>query len=581
MAPHEDGLHTYMSIKFPLFDPAGTPYAVAGISTDITERKRAEKDLRRLGSAVEQTGDGIAVADSEGNIQFVNPAWAEMHDYEIEELLGKHLSTFHTEEQLREDVIPFNEQVMATGSHQGEVGHVTKDGRTFPTLMSSTVIKDEAGKPMGLVGTCRDITELKQAEAERARFTTQLRTAADLTEQINAILDPDRLLPEVVAQLQDRFDLYHVHVYLLDEEKRDLVMHYGSGEVGQRLREQGHAIPLDREHSLVARAARTREIISVDDTRTAPDFMPNPLLPDTRSEVSVPLVAGDKVLGVFDVQDSRVGRFTQSDLDVFSTLAGQIAVALQNAGLFEEVQKAAEQVREADRLKSEFMADMSHELRTPLNSIIGYAELMLMGVSEMDPDTLEDVQAIYDNGQHLLRIINDILDLAKIEAGRMELNVEEIHIPSLLDEIKTSSAGLLVNKPIEMLVEAEEDMPPIEADRVRLSQILNNLIGNAIKFTEEGSITLRASSDDGWACIEVEDTGAGMSEGDLQEIFERFRQAEDSPARGTEGTGLGLSITRHLVHIHGGTIDVHSQLGEGSTFTVRLPISRQPSAVSG
>jgi len=132
-----------------------------------------------------------------------------------------------------------------------------------------------------------------------------------------------------------------------------------------------------------------------------------------------------------------------------------------------------------------------------------------------------------------------------------------------------------------MLVEAEEDMPPIEADRVRLSQILNNLIGNAIKFTEEGSITLRASSDDGWACIEVEDTGAGMSEGDLQEIFERFRQAEDSPARGTEGTGLGLSITRHLVHIHGGTIDVHSQLGEGSTFTVRLPISRQPSAVSG
>jgi len=220
---------------------------------------------------------------------------------------------------------------------------------------------------------------------------------------------------------------------------------------------------------------------------------------------------------------------------------------------------------------------MSHELRTPLNSIIGYTELMLMGVSEIDPETLEDVQAIYDNGKHLLRIINDILDLAKIEAGQMELEMEEVHIPALLDEVKTSNAGLLINKPVEILIEAEQDLPTVEADRVRLSQILNNLIGNAIKFTEEGNITLRAfgdTDDGGWVCLEVQDTGAGMSEEDLEEIFGRFKQGS-SLTRRAEGTGLGLDITRHLVELHGGTIDVHSEPGKGSTFTVRLPVEHR------
>ena len=404
-------------------------------------------------------------------------------------------------------------------------------------------------------------------------FTTQLRTAAEIARQAGSMLDPEELLQQTVELMQSRFGLYHAHIYVLDEATGQLNVQAGSGEVGRVLIEQGHSIPLDREKSLVARAARTREPVLVEDTTLESDFMPNPLLPQARSELSIPLVAGGRVLGVLDIQDDQAGRFAESDVDTYFALAGQIAVSLQNASLFEDVQKAAEQVREANQLKSEFMADMSHELRTPLNSIIGYTELMLMGVSEMDPDTLEDVQAIYDNGQHLLRIINNLLDLAKIEAGRMELDVEEIHIPSLLEEIKTSSAGLLINKPIELLVEVEQDLPSIEADRVRLSQILNNLIGNAIKFTEEGSITLRAfgDTDDGeWVCLEVQDTGAGMSEEDLEEIFGRFKQGS-SLTRRAEGTGLGLDITRHLVELHGGTIDAHSQPGEGSTFTVRLP----------
>jgi signal transduction histidine kinase len=433
--------------------------------------------------------------------------------------------------------------------------------------------------------------------AERERFTAQLRTAADLAEQINTILDPDRLLKEVVEQLRDRFGLYHVHVYLLEQPmedtlknadyaeisrlmlERELVMKAGSGKVGQALLERSHSIRIDKEKSLVARAARTRQVISVGDTGKEPDFMPNPLLPETRCEIAIPLYIGDNVLGVLDVQDSSPNRFTQSDLDVFSTLAGQIATALQNASLFEEVQKTTERLREVDRLKSEFLANMSHELRTPLNSIIGYTEIMLMGIdSQLDPESLEDVQAIYDNGQHLLRLINDVLDLAKIEAGRLELVFEDLEVGSLVEEACSGTAGLLVNKPIELAIEVDKDLPALQGDRVRLNQILYNLLSNAAKFTDEGQIAVRAyvdhdsRQDKAWMCLEVTDTGTGISKQDIEEIFERFQQVDGSNSRKAEGTGLGLAITRHLVQMHGGTIGVQSQLGEGSTFIVRLPL---------
>ncbi|MBN1179474.1 MAG: GAF domain-containing sensor histidine kinase, partial [Anaerolineae bacterium] len=367
--------------------------------------------------------------------------------------------------------------------------------------------------------------------------------------------------------LKERFDLYYAHFYALDAAEGLLKLQAGYGEPGRVMLERGHAIPLDREQSLVARAARTHEAVVVHDVTQAPDFLPNPLLPDTKSEVAVPVISGGVVLGVFDVQHDQPDYFTEGDLSVFSTLAGQIATALENARLFAQVQ-------EADKLKSEFLANMSHELRTPLNSIIGYSEIMLMGLSEgIDPETMNDVQAIYDNGQHLLRLINDVLDLAKIEAGRMTLELETVYVAPLLEEVLTSNAGLLVNKSLHVSAETEEGLPPIEADRVRLNQILNNLFSNAVKFTDTGEIRLRAFSEDGWCVIQVSDTGIGMNQADLNVIFERFRQVDGSAARTKEGTGLGLAITNHLIQLHGGTIEVQSELGKGSTFTIRLPMT--------
>ncbi len=292
----------------------------------------------------------------------------------------------------------------------------------------------------------------------------------------------------------------------------------------------------------------------------------------------VPITVGNDWLGVITATSKIEGYFDEDKLHLYRTLADQGAVALRTARLYDETQRTSERLKEVDRLKSEFLANMSHELRTPLNSILGYTEVMLMGIDgEMDPETQADVQAIYDNGQHLLHLISDILDLAKIEAGRLNLNFESVDIRPLIEEIITSTNGLLLKrqKSVEFKVEVAEDLPVVQVDRLRLNQILNNLLSNAVKFTEEGHITLRATGDGDQICLEIQDTGIGINPADQEKIFDQFRQADGSYKRRAEGTGLGLSITRHLVQMHGGTIIVSSQPGQGSTFTVHLPLKRQ------
>lgn len=406
---------------------------------------------------------------------------------------------------------------------------------------------------------------------EQERLSTQLETVAQVSTAASTVLEVDALLQAVVDLTRASFNLYHAHVYLLDEPRQRLVLRAGADQVGRLMTLEGREINLGAE-SLVARAARTRNGIVENDVRKIVDFLPNPLLPHTRAELAVPMIVGDRLIGVLDLQADRVDYFTEEDLNIHRTLASQIAVAVQNAILFAEQVQASDKLREVDQLKSEFLASMSHELRTPLNSIIGFADVLLEGLDGALNDRMEeDVRLIRDSGRHLRELIGDILDMSKIEAGRMELRYEEIDMRQMANDVIATAAPLAEAKKLALYCNISDDVDVVEADRTRLRQVMWNIIGNAIKFTEKGHVSLNMQMRNSNLLISIEDTGIGIKEENIPIVFEQFRQIDGNLNRSVGGTGLGMPITKKLIELHGGDIWIESTVGKGSTFWFTIP----------
>jgi signal transduction histidine kinase len=237
--------------------------------------------------------------------------------------------------------------------------------------------------------------------------------------------------------------------------------------------------------------------------------------------------------------------------------------------------EATERLLEVDRLKSEFLASMSHELRTPLNSIIGFADVLLEGIDGQLNDRMsEDITLIRDSGRHLRSLIGEILDMSKIEAGVMELYYEEIDLPLLAEEIVANARSLAKGKKIDISLAVDPDLQTVEADRTRLTQVLLNLMSNAVKFTEKGSVKLTLEEKNGDLIASIKDTGIGIHQKDIPAIFEQFRQVDGSLTRKAGGTGLGIPISKSLVELHGGRMWVDSAVGIGSTFSFTIPKER-------
>lgn len=532
--------------------------------------QEAQQEIENI---FEASLDMIGAINFEGYFIKLNQAWANVLGYSLDYLLANPFISFVHEDDAEATTNAATQITLGERLVNFENRYRHQNGSY--RWISWRVVPDLEAQLMYFVA--RDVTEQRQIEADMERRANELQTVAEVSAQAAAKLDLYDLLRNVSNLTRDRFNLYHAHIYLLDEANEYLVLAAGAGEVGEQMVREGRRIPLNTEHSLVALAGRTQAGIAVNDVHKDDGFLPNPLLPRTRSEMAIPMIGSDTMIGVLDVQSDEIDHFTELDVQIISTLADQVAVAVQNARLFSEQVKTAERLREVDRLKSEFLASMSHELRTPLNSIIGYAEVILDGIDgPINDDVQEDVTAIYGSGKLLLNLINDILDLAKIEAGQLELDINEMPIDEFLNGVLESSRILVKDKPVELRIEVEDNLPVIMADRLRLQQVLNNLLSNAAKFTEEGSITLNAMRDNGAVRFSIIDTGMGIEADKLELVFERFRQADQSSTRRAGGTGLGLAITRQLVELHGGEIDVQSEPGKGSTFSFTVPINANP-----
>ena len=414
---------------------------------------------------------------------------------------------------------------------------------------------------------------LRQAQ----RRALELQTASEIARDTTNTLSLDLLLSRIVNLLSERFGFYHASIFLLDESGKFAQIREATGEAGAEMKRKEYQL-LVGSRSVVGTVCVTGKPFILNDAIHNPIYFQNPLLPETHSEMAIPLKISNKVIGVLDLQSQDSNAFNQDDVTVLQILTDQIAIAIENARAYELSQHAIEDMREVDRVKSQFLANMSHELRTPLNSIIGFSRVILKGIDGAINDTQkQDLSAIYNSGQHLLSLINDILDLSKIEAGKMELSISDVNVVDMVNSVLSTAAGLVKDKPIRLLTNIPDNMPIMRADATRTRQVLINFLSNAAKFTDEGNITVAASivtSPKGKqeVMLTVTDSGPGIAVQDQIKLFLPFSQVDDSPTRKTGGTGLGLSICRSLIEMHGGRIGMlWSEIGKGSTFFFTIP----------
>jgi signal transduction histidine kinase len=292
-----------------------------------------------------------------------------------------------------------------------------------------------------------------------------------------------------------------------------------------------------------------------------------------RAALIIPLLSGDEALGALVLQRRQAGEFPTTVVTLMQSFADQSAIALENARLFEEIAQKSRELEIASQHKSQFVANMSHELRTPLAAMLGFAELLQEGIYGAPPETfLPILTRIRSNGTHLLGLINTVLDISKIEAGQFKLNLGEYALASIVETVMGATESLAATKKLAFKAEVAAGLPYGLGDEQRLTQVLLNLVGNAIKFTDAGLVCITADAANGHFALSVSDTGAGIPAEECDRIFEKFRQVDSSNTRAKGGTGLGLAIAREIVEMHGGRIWVESTLGEGSTFRMELPI---------
>jgi len=335
-------------------------------------------------------------------------------------------------------------------------------------------------------------------------------------------------------------------------------------------------IPIRAERASAAgRALLEGQVIHITDVKADPEYalVEAQRLGDYRTILCVPMLREGVPIGLLGLTRSEVQPFTDKQIELVTTFADQAAIAIENVRLFDEIQDKSRQLEEASQHKSQFLANMSHELRTPLNAILGYTELMADGAyGEPSENMLGILQRLEANGRHLLGLINDVLDLSKIEAGQLVLELSDYSIEDIVQTVRSTLEPLAADKKLAFKLELAPDLPPGHGDGRRLTQVLINLVGNAIKFTDTGEVAIKAEAHNGSFHVSVRDTGPGISSADQARLFQEFQQADNAITKKKGGTGLGLAISKRIIEMHGGRIWVESQPGQGSTFTFTLPV---------
>jgi len=417
-------------------------------------------------------------------------------------------------------------------------------------------------------------TNLEQRVADRTKELTALNLIAST---VNESLDLHEILEDTLAKVLEVMSVEAGAIRTLNEERRTLVLRASKGVPEEFIQERQE---VNLGEFISGQVGQSGKPILIENVAEGTRYREESLLVRAGfiSIACVPIKSKERITGTM-ILASRIPRvFSIQDLQLLSSIGNQIGTAIENAGLYEREQQMVERLREMDRFKSEFLSNVSHELRLPLTAILGFSELLLDRIpGNLTADQEDYIKSMQTSGQHLLEIINNLLDLSKIKAGKMELHVTEFEIKDLVKNVERTVTPLVAKKQLSLDTQVASDLPLVSADQSKVKQILLNLLSNAIKFTpSRGRITISARPDTqkGQPCvaISVADTGIGIRIEDQPKIFDEFKQVDASHTREYPGTGLGLTITKRFVEMQGGTIWVKSQQGRGSTFTFALPI---------
>jgi signal transduction histidine kinase len=469
---------------------------------------------------------------------------------------------------------------IAGGSHHTPIDisgsdEVAEMGRVAEILRKNTLERDE------LLGERAQAAErleqqVKERTAELAQSVEELRALGEVSQAVNSTVNLETVLTTIVAKATQLSNTEAGAIYVFDDAAQEFRLRATYG-MDDKIVDEIKKRHIRIGETAIGVAAERRMPVQIPDIQNDPASIVLDVIVRAgfRAWLTVPLLGADRVVGALVVRRKAPGEFPKHSVDLLQTFAAQSVLAIQNANLFTEVEEKSRQLEIASQHKSQFVANMSHELRTPLNAIIGLTEMMFTNAAQFGTEKArEPLQRVHRAGTHLLGLINQVLDLSKIEAGKLELNPATVNLVPLIDEVVDTARQLAEQNQNRLVIEAPADLGVLTVDPMRLRQILLNLLSNACKFTKQGEVALRARKlVDGcdWIELAVADTGIGMTPEQQAKLFEEFSQADASTAQRFGGTGLGLAITRKLARMMGGDVTVTSEPGKGSVFTVRLP----------
>jgi signal transduction histidine kinase/putative methionine-R-sulfoxide reductase with GAF domain len=451
----------------------------------------------------------------------------------------------------------------------GVVGIYRQEVRPF-TEKQIALVQNFASQAVIAIENTRLLNELRQSLQQQTATADVLKVISRSTFDLKTVLNT---LVESAARLceADMASVPRVTGAMFDQ-----VASYGYSPRFHEFMQSNPILP--GRGSASGRAVAERKTIQIPDVLADPEYddhykTEGQKVGGFRTLLGVPLLREGAAIGALVLGRSAPRLFTPQQIELATTFADQAVIAIENVRLFDEIQEKSRQLEEASQHKSQFLANMSHELRTPLNAILGYTELMADGAyGEPSEKMVGILQRLEANGKHLLGLINDVLDLSKIEAGQLVLELSDYCIQDIAQTVRSTLEPLATDKKLAFKVEMAGELPPGRGDGRRLTQVLINLVGNAIKFTDAGEVAIKAEANNGSFHVSVRDTGPGISFADQARLFQEFQQADNAITRKKGGTGLGLAISKRIIEMHGGRIWVESQSGQGSTFAFMLPV---------